>query len=422
MVQTWVDNNEGAGGDIVLDGMINLENKLDSVRSAFSGTAFPTDSARVVGQCCWRTDSGETEGPGLYRLKTKDPTPSNDVWIFQFGDTALTLFGESLNNSANAAAARTLLGLGTASTLVSGTGAGEVQTNSQNEGDYLQIANDLSDVTAATARTNLGLQALAILATVGTTELDALAVTRAKLAVIEQSFQMLTKSGAFTAAAMDHITATVGTSWTLTLPAAPNAGDRVSIYCKSVTAGQVLTIDGGTKTIIGGITTTLSMYVAGDQAELCYDGTEWVPSSSLYLAPHYGQISVAGFTRAAGSTLLIVPFDTDDFSGANAGLGDHTSDRITIKRAGNYQIDGQLLFDQFGPTRMVLQTKLNGTTPIQEALVDNLHDWDSGTHRSQVALSHIYALAAGDYVELFQAEEVAAAPASYARLSVKELR
>jgi len=418
MVQTWVDNDESSTGDIVLDGMINLENKLDTLRSQFSGTAFPTDAARVVGQVCWRTDAGETEGVGLYRLKTKDANPNNDVWIFVIGDDAVTLFGESLMIAADAAAGRTLLGLGTASTLVSGTGAGEVQTNSQNESDYLQATNNLSDVVAATARTNLGLGALALLAAVGTSEISAGAVTRTELATIEKSFSLVTKAGAYTAASMEHIVATVATSWTLTLPAAPNAGDRVSVYSKSITAGQVLTIDGLTKTILGGLTTTLSLYVTGEHVELAYDGTEWVPAS-IYQAPHAAQLSASGWTRSAGSTFLTIPFDTVDFD--NAGIASHSSDRITIKRAGTYRVEAQLLADQLGPSHWHLEIRKNGVRLVEQKVLDVV-DYDHSTERGGGMLAGCFVLAASDYLEFFQTDEVNASPASFARLTAVELR
>jgi len=417
MPTDWDDNDEGAGGTKVRQGMINIEAKLVALRSMFSATAFPTDAAREVGQPCWRTSGGPL-GVGLYILLTKDADPNNDVWIFVAGDAGLTAFGESMNAAADATAARTLLALGTGAQLVSGTASGQIRTNSQNEGTFLQLANDLSDLaSASTARTNLGLGALALLATVGTSTISDTAVTRAKLASIERSLVQQSKTTTYTAAAMEHVTCTVGTSWTLTLPTSPAAGERVSVYAKSITAGQVLTIEGTTKNILGGITTQLKLYVTGDGAELLYDGTEWIPQGGVRLAQHAAQLSASGWTRASGSTFLTVPFDTVDFD--NAGIADHSSDRITIKRAGVYRVEGQLLASQTGPSHWHLEIRKNGSRLI-ELRVNDVFDYDAATERGGGMIAGYFVLAASDYLEFFQTEQVAASPASYARLTAIE--
>jgi hypothetical protein len=97
MPQNWTNNDEDAGGTLVRQGFINLEEKLDTVRSSFSGTAFPVDDDRYEGQVCWRTDTGESTGVGLYILTTKAASSVDDVWTFVIGDAGLTQFGESLN-------------------------------------------------------------------------------------------------------------------------------------------------------------------------------------------------------------------------------------------------------------------------------------------------------------------------------------
>tara|TARA_R110000868_G_scaffold148839_3_gene371045 strand:- start:22140 stop:23405 length:1266 start_codon:yes stop_codon:yes gene_type:complete len=421
MVQTWVENDETSGGDTVKLGLENLENKLDTMRSMFGGSAFPTDADRVAGQLCWRT-SGGARGVGMYVLETRvEGTPASDVWKFAFSDSELTAYGESLQVAADAAAARTLLALGTAATLVSGTGAGEVQTNSQNEGDYLQISNNLSDVgLAATARTNLGLGALATLASVGTANIAADAVTRAKLVNIEKSMTYVAKSGTHTALSMEHVTVTVPAlgSWTLTLTTPTVAGEKISIYCKSMAADQFLTIDGNGTNILGGITDTLVMYAAGDHVHLVFDGSQWVPEA-LVLKPHRAQISAAGWTASPGGTFTSVPFDTVDFD--NASLADIGTDRITIARAGIYEVSGLFLADQSGPSHWHIELRVNGSR-VHEIKVLDYFDYNSSTERGGGELTNYYELAVGDYIEFFHTESVNASPASYSRLTAIEQR
>lgn len=142
--QTWVDNNENAGGTKIKDGMINLENKTNTLQTNWCGTSFPDSAISQVGQLCWRRDLGK-----LYQLTAKG---GSDTWTqIAVGVVPVALGG---TGATDAAGARTALGLGTVAV----------------ESTVPLTKGGTGGTTAAAARTNLGLGSVATESTIPITK------------------------------------------------------------------------------------------------------------------------------------------------------------------------------------------------------------------------------------------------------------
>lgn len=338
MGQTWVENNEGAGGTTFKAGMVNLEDKLDSAASQHSGTSRP--SYAVPGMVFYNsTASSEI----LELMKSTGPDTWMEVFVKGISQLALTDIPD---------------GLLTAAKFASGV-----------------LSTTPADDT----------------------------VTYAKIASI---WNIQAKSTTYTAADQDLVVATLGSSWTLTLPAAPNTNDRIAVVAGAVTGTAALTISGGSKQI-GTFGTSLLLINEGERVELLYNGTKWLVLQA-YLKPQAAEARGVSNGTSAATTLTAVDFDTSLLD--QAGLIDLATDKITMRRAATVRVtaEGQKTYNS---STGALQIDLNGS---QLVYADADSNTDLGTW---LHCSRLLTVSAGDYFTL-QAQRIEDTP----RLSVVEIR
>lgn len=209
-----------------------------------------------------------------------------------------------------AATTRTNLGLGTAAT--------------QNTTSFAQTANNLSDVNAASSRTNLGL-------VIGTNVAPSLVPTSVK-------------TSNYTASANDFVPCdTTSGSFTVTFPTAPADGSLLAI--KHVTRGASNTVSlalgGSDKFNVSGGGTTGTLTLA-NQAILCqYKASTaiwYVLADDLSLAQldlRFAPLASPSFTGT--TTIPSLKLTTNGFAAGSGGafIGADSSGRFTLSTAGS---------------------------------------------------------------------------------------
>lgn len=208
----------------------------------------------------------------------------------------------------------------------------------------------------------------------------------------------------YTASAGDLVLADAsGGAWNLTLPSASaaGAGARVAV-AKVDTGGNAVTVTrAGSDTIKGagiksGGDTTRPVVGEGDLYEFTSDGTATWEVTRREIAASYTSARASSAQVIASSSATVVTLGTV-ISDADS---QYASNKITVKRAGKYQITSAMLWQPptGGAARGENSIRLNGSTYI------GYQDSFSSTYAA-LTVSVPYVLAAGDYLELvaFQA-------------------
>ena len=180
---------------------------------------------------------------------------------------------------------------------------------------------------------------------------------------------------------------------TITLPSASSANERI-YNIKKIHSGETykVIIDGDSSETIDGAT-TYNLYIQYESVKIQSDGSNW-HILEKNLIPFHAKITRDAAQSISHDTITVVNYDNEVFDvGAIADTS--STYRVTIKRAGKYQIVVYNSLQAFEHKYIASGLKLNGST------VQKYHfDYSShGSARPMSTLTITLDLASGDYVE-----------------------
>jgi hypothetical protein len=261
---------------------------------------------------------------------------------------------------------------------------------------------------------------------------DSIECLRDQFLVLGEVFMLqftATKTSNYTAAVNDLVrTDSTSGSFTVTMPASPAQNDQVGVLLKTTNSGtgsNTVTVAANAGQTIFNVGASLQLFVAGDYVEFQFDTTDgWV----LVVDDRQAHVALlkASTTSAqefADGLAEQINFVTIDFD--NAGMGSTSSNDITIRRSGRYQVNARLSLS--GVTKAMTFTgtiRKNGgnASGVVFATIEN------GTFRYFVP--DIFDLSTGDVLTLWLTQasgtgypfSTTTAASGCPRLSVSEIR
>ena len=180
---------------------------------------------------------------------------------------------------------------------------------------------------------------------------------------------------------------------TVTLPAASAASERIyNIKKINSSAAYKVIIDGnGSETIDG--STTYNLYLQYESVKIQSDGSNW-HILEKNLVPFLAKITRDASQSISHDTITVVNYDSSTFD--NGSIADTSSNyRVTIKRAGKYQIAVYNSLTAYEQRYLASGVKLNGST-VQKYHFDYS---SSSVGRPMSTLIITLDLSSGDYIE-----------------------
>jgi hypothetical protein len=180
---------------------------------------------------------------------------------------------------------------------------------------------------------------------------------------------------------------------TVTLPAASAASERIyNIKKINSSAAYKVIIDGnGSETIDG--STTYNLYLQYESVKIQSDGSNW-HILEKNLVPFLAKITRDASQSISHDTITVVNYDSSTFD--NGSIADTSSNyRVTIKRAGKYQIAVYNSLTTYEQKYLASGVKLNGST-VQKYHFDYS---SSSVGRPMSTLIITLDLSSGDYIE-----------------------
>jgi hypothetical protein len=183
---------------------------------------------------------------------------------------------------------------------------------------------------------------------------------------------------------------------TVTLPTASSASERIyNIKKINSSASYKVIIDGdGSETIDG--STTYNLYLQYESVKIQSDGSSWYILEKN-LTPFLAKITRDSTQAVSHDTVTVVSYDNAVFDNGSIWEYSDTSFnyRVTIKRAGKYEITVYNSLTSYEQRYLASGVKLNGST-VQKYHFDYS---SSSVGRPMSTLNITLDLSSGDYIE-----------------------
>lgn len=244
-----------------------------------------------------------------------------------------------------------------------------------------------------------------------------------------------TKTGAYTTSGNEMVVCDPSAaSFTVTLQDGAAVNTRVGVYMAATASSRTVTITNPAASnpkiigLNGNEGSSVLLYVAGDYLELQYIGSNTWLIVSDRRAPHVAELVRNSAQTISDNTETLCDFDDSPFD--FGGLASTSSDSITIRRAGRYQVSGNLAMNNVTSASSNYDVELRlkvGSTVVRRSTMrlptavslDDVY-WQVGG---------ILSLAAGDEVTLYVLYDGSASTratvnsvAGRPRLSIAEIR